>query len=112
MAAAAIKILTVSVVAAAALAQNRAVTGAGALPAAGARILGFTDTTAAIGERVSVGAMGTTIVEAGAAFAVDAALEVDSLGRAITKSTGVTVGRALQAATAAGQLVEVLLIPN
>lgn len=112
MAAAAIKILTVSVVAAAALAQYRAVTNAGVLPAAGARSLGFTDTIAAVGERVSVGVLGTTIAEAGAAFVAGDALEVDAAGRVIAKAAGVVVARAMQPAAAAGQLVEVLLIPN
>jgi hypothetical protein len=112
MAAAAYKILTLSVVATAALIQNRAVTGTGAIPAAGARCLGFADVNAAIGERVSVNAMGTTVAEAGAAVAVDALVEVDAQGRVVTKNAGVAVGRALAAATAAGQQIEILLIPN
>lgn len=112
MAAAANKLLTLSVVATAALAQYRAVTGTGAVPAAGARCLGFTDTAADVGQRVSVGVLGTTIAEAGAAFAADTALELDAQGRVITKTTGVTVGRAIGAASAAGQMVEILLIPN
>lgn len=112
MAAAAYKLLTLSVVATAALSANRAVTAAGAVPSAAARCVGFTDYAAAIGERVSYGAMGTVVAEAGAAFAVDAALELDATGRVVTKSAGVTVGHALAAATAAGQLVEILVIPN
>ncbi len=112
MAASCFKVLTLSVVAAAALVQHRAVTAAGALPAAGGRCLGVTDYPAAIGERVSVGALGTVIAEAGAAFAIDAALELDAAGRFITRTAGVTVARALGAATAVGQRVEVLLIPN
>lgn len=112
MAAAAIKLLTLSVVATAALTQNRAVTAAGALPAAGARCIGFADYAGAVGDRVSVGALGTVVAEAGAAFAVGTALELDALGRVITKATGVTVGHALAAAAAAGQMVEILLIPN
>lgn len=112
MAASCIKILTLSVVATAALTQYRAVTAAGALPAAGARSLGVTDFAAPVGERVSVGVLGTVIAEAGAAFAVDAALEVDAQGRFITKASGVAVARALTAAGAAGALAEILLIPN
>lgn len=112
MAAAATKILTLSVVATAALSANRAVTAAGAVPAAGTRCLGFTDFPAAINERVSVGAMGTVVAEAGAAFAVGAALELDASGRVITKASGVAVGHALAAATGAGQLIEILVIPN
>lgn len=112
MAAAAIKLLTLSAVATVALSANRAVTAAGAIPAAGARCAGFTDFSAAIGERVSYGALGTVVAEAGAAFTIDAALELDASGRVITKSAGVTVARALAAATAAGQMVEILVIPN
>jgi hypothetical protein len=112
MAVAANKILTLSVVATAALTQARAVTGNGAIPAAGARCLGFADFNAAVGERVSVGAMGTVAAEAGAAIVVDALVEVDAQGRVVTKAAGVAVGRALTASTAAGQFIEILLIPN
>lgn len=112
MAASCIKILTLPVVAAVALAQFRAVTGTGAIPAAGARILGVTDYACSAGERVAVGVMGTVIAEAGAAFAVDALLEVDAQGRFITANTGVKVARALSAAGAAGVQAEILLIPN
>lgn len=112
MAGSAIKLLTLSVVATAALAANRAVTGLGAVPAAGARCAGFTDFPAAIGERVSYGALGTVVAEAGAAFAADVALELDASGRVIAKAAGVAVGRALTAAAGAGSQVEVLLIPN
>jgi hypothetical protein len=40
-----------------------------------------------------------------------AALATDAQGRLVTHSTGPIVGRALQAATAAGQFFEVLLTP-
>lgn len=112
MAAAGIKLLTLSVVATATLTQFRAVTAAGALPAAGARALGIADFNGAIGERVSVGAMGTVPAETGAAVAAGAALEVDASGRLITKNTGVAVAHALGASAGAGQVIEVLLIPN
>jgi hypothetical protein len=112
MALGSLPLLTLSVVATTALTQARAVTGLGALPAAGARCLGVARTNAAIGERIPVDVDGTAIVEAGAAIAVDAALELDAAGRAITKASGVTIGRALSSASAAGQMVEVLLIAN
>ena len=105
-------LLTLSLLATTALTQARAVNGLGALPAAAARCLGIARTTAAIGDRVSIDVDGTAIGEAGAAVAVDAALELDALGRFITKSAGVTVGRALSAAGAAGQMIEILLIAN
>lgn len=112
MAGSAIKLLTLSVVATAALTQNRAVTGLGAVPAAGARCLGFADFSGAIGERVSVGAAGTAVAESGAAFAADVALELDAQGRVIAKAAGVAVARALTASAGAGSQVEILLIPN
>lgn len=112
MPAAAIKLLTLSVVATAALTQHRAVNALGAVPAAGGRSAGFADVSGAIGERVPYGALGTTIAEAGAAFAADVALEVDAAGRVVTKGSGVAVARALEAASGAGVKVEVLLIPN
>ncbi len=114
MAASAIQILTSSVVAAAALSQYRAVTEGGAVPSAAARCFGFTETAAATGERVPVGVMGTTIAEAGAAIAANAAVELDASGRVITKSAGVTVGRLMPGYTAgaAGDLVEIMLLPS
>lgn len=105
-------LLTHSLIATAALTQYRAVTGAGAVPAAGARALGIAAVSGAIGERVPVIIEGTAAAEAGAAVVVDAALEVDASGRFITKASGVAVARALTAATAAGQQIEVLLIAN
>ena len=101
-----------SLIATGALTQFRAVTGLGAIPAAGGRCLGVAATGGAIGERVPVDIEGTSIGEAGAAVAVDAALELDASGRFITKTAGVAVARALSAASAAGQQIEVLLIAN
>lgn len=105
-------LLTHSLIATAALTQYRAVTGAGAVPAAGGRVLGIAAVSGAIGDRVPVEIEGTSIAEAGAAVAVDAALEVDAQGRFITKSAGVAVARALSAASGAGSQIEVLLIAN
>lgn len=112
MAIGSVPLLTIPVKATALLTAGRAVTGLGAIPAAAARILGIARTNAAIGETISVDVDGTSPGEAGAAIAVDQALEVDASGRFIPKSSGVTVGRALSSATAAGQLIEVLLIAN
>lgn len=104
--------LTLTVLATAALSANRGVTVGGAVPSAGANVIGFTRTSGAIGDRVPVDADGTVIAEAGAAFSAGAALEVDNLGRVITRTTGAIVGRALAAAGAAGQEVEIRFIPN
>lgn len=105
-------VLTLSVKAAGAVAARRFVTPAGAQAGAGAGALGVSGFAAASNEMVNVVALGTAVVEAGAAFALGAALQADADGRAITKDAGATVARALQAAGAAGDLVEVLLIPN
>jgi Uncharacterized conserved protein (DUF2190) len=109
---ASISILTLSVKAAAALSANRFVVDAGVVPAAAARALGVTVAPAAIGERTRVEVLGTATVEAGAAVAVGAQIECDALGRGITKAAGVVLGRALTSAAIAGDLIEVLLIPN
>lgn len=107
-----IAILTLPVTAAAALTSRRFVTAVGAVPAAGANVLGVTQTDAASGALVAVDALGTALVEASAAISAGASIETTATGSAVTKSTGITVARALTAATVAGQAIEVLLIPN
>lgn len=107
-----ISLLTLTLTAVAVLTEHRFVTAGGAIPGAGANALGVTGNAAAIGEKVAADVLGTTLVEASAAIAAGAAIETTVTGTAVTRSTGVTLGRALTAATAAGQLIEVLLIPN
>ena len=101
-----------SVVATAALTHYRAATFAGALPVAGANVQGFCRTGGAIGDRVPVDMLGSTIAEASAAVAVGALLEVIATGQVVTRTPGAILGRALTAAAAAGDQVEVFLIPN
>ena len=48
-------------------------------------------------------------VVAGAAVSAGAALEADSSGRVVTRSSGVRVGKALEPAGAAGDIISVLL---
>jgi hypothetical protein len=113
MSAQAIPLLTLALTLTAAASANRFITPAGAQAGADANALGVTRTTGAIADKVPVDILGTTIVEAGAAVAAGATLKSDSVGRAITWVTsGARVGIALDAATAAGQFIEVLLIPN
>lgn len=107
--------LTLTVTAGGALTANRFVTGAGAAPSANGRALGVTRTGAtASGDLVPVDVMGTTLVEASAAIAAEAQVATTSDGRAVTFSTGAVLARVApgSSATAAGQLIEVLLIPN
>lgn len=107
--------LTLTVAAAGALAANRFVTQAGAYPAAGGAAFGVTRTSAAAAsDLVPVDVQGTAIVESGAAVTLDAPLMVDATGRVVPLSgTGKSpVARAMQAATGAGQPIEVLLVPS
>ena len=105
-------LLTLTVIATAALAAERFITATGAYPASGANTFGVTNTNAAIGERVATDVIGTTVVTAGGAIAEGAYLQVGTNGKAITRTTGVTVAQALQAATADGDRIEALLISN
>ena len=108
-----ISLLTLTLAATAAITANRFVTPLGGQAVADANTLGVASTAAAIGERFPVDVRGTTTVEAGAAVAVGATVKSDASGRAITWVTsGAKVGIALEAATAAGQFIEVLLVDN
>jgi len=81
---------------------------------AASNTFGVARMAAASGDVIPVDAVGTAIVETGAAFAAGTLLATDASGRAVAWAAGAAVARALpgQAATAAGQFVEVLLIPN
>lgn len=113
MAATSTNSLVLSIVATAAIAQFRAVTHTtGAQAGAAVNSLGPAQQAGAIGDAVPVVALGTAIGEAGAAIAAGALLETDANGRYITRSAGAIVGRALTAATALGDQIEMLIIPN
>jgi len=109
-----ISLLTLTVLATGALTANRFVGHGGATAAAAGNALGVSRTAAAIGERAPVDVIGTTVVETGGALAAGALIEVDASGRAVTKSAGVAVARLApgETASAAGQFVEVILLPN
>ena len=106
-------LLAHTIVAAGAIAAARFVTPAGAQAGADANTLGVARNAAASGERVAVDVLGTAVVEAGAAISAGATVKSNASGQAITwASSGAKVALALTAATAAGQMIEVLLIPN
>lgn len=108
-----IALLALTVAAAGTIAANRFVKPDGTQAGADANALGASRTAAVSGEKLTVDVLGTTTVEAGAAIAAGATVKSDSQGRAITWATsGARLGIALEAAGAAGQFIEILLIPN
>ena len=85
------------------------VTGA-AVSAAGA---GYPCSTGGVsGESVCLTMLGVAIGEAGAAVAIGDLLEFNATGQFITRTSGVIVGRALTAASAAGVQFQVFVIPH
>ena len=131
-------LLTLRGLSAGVIARGRGVTFADAqCAAAGAKIKGIANhATTAAGQDVAITCSGTAIVEAGAAVTLGASVVMDAQGRAVPAAalavaSGATAmtsaaangaaaltggdppqfvfGDALQAATAAGQFIEVLL---
>ncbi|CAM5520813.1 DUF2190 family protein [Eoetvoesiella caeni] len=109
-----IPLLTLTVIAAGAVSAHRFVTFAGAqLAAAGGLALGVSTFDAVANDDLGVDVIGTTVVESGAAVAVGDAIVSDASGRAIENpavGTEAVLGYALDAATAAGEFIEVLLV--
>jgi len=112
MAASSKSVHTIGVTAAVVITQGQAVTAAGAVATAAGNAVGVAEINGAIGERVAVTVLGTGIAIAGAAVTAGVALEVGTTGRLVTRTAGVTVARALTAAAANGDELEVLWIPN
>lgn len=109
----AISLLCLPLLLTGAVAANRFVTPAGAQAGADVNTLGVARSAGAIGDKVPVDMLGTVIVETGAAIAAGATVKADAAGCAITWAvSGAKVGLALEAATAAGQFIEVRLIDN
>jgi hypothetical protein len=101
----------ITVVATAAITGERFATMLGAVPAAGAGNVGVARHGAAIGEAVAVDINGQVTCTAGAAIAAGALVEVGTTGKAITKASGIAVGRALTAAAADGNKFTLILTP-
>lgn len=102
-------IATMSILAAVALTRSRFVALDGTVPAAGVYCPGVANDNFDAGELAGVNFAGIDVVEAGAAVAAGAEVQCDASGRAITLAAGVGLGRALDAATAAGELIRVKL---
>lgn len=105
-----ISTLSLAIVAAAALSANRLVKADGTYAVAGEVTYGVTRTSALVGDRVALDNEGTATVEAGGVVAVGAAVQAGVDGKCIAGTTK-PFGRAVTAASAAGQLIEVWLMP-
>lgn len=108
------EVLTITITATGTITASRFMTIAGAQAGADAAAIGVSKSDAVSGDLVPCVILGTAVVEAGAAIAAGATLKSDASGRAITWATsGSKLGIALQAASAAGELIEALLYqPN
>lgn len=78
----------------------------------GGAVYGILQNTPASGQAADVGIMGISKVVAGAAITAGANLMCDTAGRAIAQtSTNIIAAVALEAATAANQIITVAIIP-
>ena len=105
----------VTIVATAAVAARRFIAYDGGYPsiAGGAKdVQGVTEHAAAVDEAVSAITDYSALVEAEAAIAFGALVKVGTDGKAITGTAADHCGRALGAATQAGQAIEVQLYPH
>ena len=94
-------------------AAKQFVTATGAKPARQSNAIGVTQTAGKKGDLVTVTVLGTAVATAGGRIAAGALLEVDAAGKVLTRTAGkVAVGRALTAAAADGDELEVFIIPN
>ncbi|STQ91398.1 DUF2190 family protein [Iodobacter fluviatilis] len=103
-----IVILTASVMAATDLAARRFVGFDGNVCASGAKALGVIDAETAADSMAPANVLGVILVEAGAAITAGSEIQSDAAGRAIVKTTGAGNGFALDAATAAGDLIRIV----
>jgi len=78
----------------------------GTYPAAGAAALGVFADSAATGDSVAVD-LGIIPVEAGGAITAGAEVQAGTNGKVIAKAAGIVVGRALDTATADGDIIRI-----
>ncbi|MBK8638036.1 MAG: DUF2190 family protein [Chromatiaceae bacterium] len=108
-----LSLLTLTLTLSGTVTPRRFVTSTGAQTGADGNAIGVARLGGVSGDKVPVDVLGTAVVEAGAAIAVGATLKADASGRAITWVTaGGRLGVALEAAAAAGDLIECLLLDN
>jgi hypothetical protein len=98
-----------SILAGIALAKHRFVDFDGTYPSANAKPLGVTQIQADLDEQATVDLSGSLLVEAGGAISQGAAVATDASGKALTHSSGVIAGYAIDAAAADGDIIRVLV---
>lgn len=101
-------LMATTVLAATALIGQRFTNFAGGLAGDGDAALGVANVNCEQGEQAGVSTHGLILVEAGAPVARGAQVQSDGTGRAITLAAGVVNGRAVDAASAAGEFIRVL----
>lgn len=105
-------VLTLTLQASATITAQTFVDYTGAPATAGGNAAGVARTSANAGDLFPADTLGTAVVIAGAAINAGQRLQSDANGNAIPKAAGVVLAVALEAASAAGQTIEVNLIPN
>lgn len=106
-------IFSLTLIAASAIVAQRFVDWQGNVAAADEVSPGVADYAAATGEAFKVNVLGTSKVEAGGVIAVGGPVKVGANGKAIAQGgTGTTVGYAVTASAADGNIIEILLLPK
>lgn len=107
-----LSVLALTIIATATVTAERFITATGATATAGGNALGVTRSDGKAGDALPVDVLGTAVVTAGGVIAQGALVEVGATGNAVAHDEGVAVARALTAAAADGDRIEVFLIPN
>jgi len=103
-------ILITSVEATAELATTNLFVGlTGSYAGAGAYALGVLEAVTSLGQQAPVITLGIALVTAGGAITAGAEVESAAGGKAVAKTTGIALGRALTAAGADGDTIKVKL---
>ncbi|NNJ15457.1 DUF2190 family protein [Pseudomonas putida CSV86] len=101
-------VLTTSLLALVDLPRHRFAGLDGGLCAAGAKSLGAVAADTEEGNAAPVDVLGICLVSSGGAIAAGAEVESDATGRAVVHAEGVSNGTALDAATAAGDIIRIV----
>lgn len=101
-------VLTTSVVALVDLPRNRFASFAGGLCGAGAKALGTVQADTEADSVAPVNVLGICLITAGAAVVAGVEVESDASGRAVTLTSGKSNGFAMDAATAAGDVIRIV----